>query len=429
MSQHLLFFVCTTARCKINGHSYPGIPIFFDERGLIQYASDFMVHLVYGQRIPRTTARTYAMHLQKFFKYLKTIGVPWDEVSDDVLRRWRDTVTDAGGLASDAEVASLITVFRFYLWAEETGRLQYAVAIHGHDGDRGAGSPQRQYRISAAPSARRGHFHWPHLPKVRPSAVRHIPTDSEIERLHVSLSDTQTGQRDSLLLLLYEEGCLRRFEALGLTVDDIASWDVIEDALDEGTVFHLSIRGKGGLARSAEVTPELMKLAREYIEGDRAEAVRLARRRNPRYKEPKALFLTQTTASPIDMDHVSRRISDLMRSVGIENASGHRLRATGLTALAKAYDGVDESGTPLPARQVLIKVAARAGHRHIESLEPYLDLARSSARASSTEDEIRHDATVRSYRRQIARLEAQLSAINRRPPPVKTRKRGSRRRP
>ena len=426
MSQDLLFFVSTTDRCKVNGHPYPGIPIFFDESGLIRHASDFMVHLVYGQRRPLTTARTYAMYLQKFLKHLKAIGVSWDEVSDEVLRQWRDTMTDPDGYASGASVACLIIVFRFYLWAEETGRLQYAVATCDHEDDGCVGTPIRQYRISAAPSARRGYYHWPYLPKVRPSAVRHTPTSSEIERLHVALFETQTGQRDSLILTLYEEGFLRRFEALDLTVDDIPPWDAIEDALSEGSIFHLSIRGKGGLVRSPEVTPELMQSAREYIEGDRADAVRLAKRRDPRFTEPKALFLSQTTASPVDKGHISRRISKLMRSVGIKNASGHRLRATGLTARAHAYDGVDESGRPLPKEQVLIKLAQFAGHRNIRSLDPYLTAARVSAAASATQEEIRHESSLRVLRHKVAYLEAKLSALDR-PVSKRSRKRGSRR--
>ena len=102
--------------------------------------------------------------------------------------------------------------------------------------------------------------------------------------------------------------------------------------------------------RTVEVLPELMARAREHIEEDRSVVVLQARRRNPASSEPDSLFLAQTTGAPVNNDHMSRRISNLMRSVGIENASGHRLRARGLTTLTEAYDGVDDSGRSLPPR-------------------------------------------------------------------------------
>ena len=421
-----LFFVPTTARCKIKGHSYPGIPVFFDECGVIRHASDFMVHLVYGQRRPTTTARTYAMHLQRFLKHLKVIDLAWDQVTDGTLFAWRDMLLEREGLASGTVAAYLITVFGFYLWAEETSRIQFAVAIYDHD-DASGDSRDRQYRISASRSSRRGHYYWPHLPRVEASSVRHTPVSSEIERLHVEAFYTQTGQRDSLVLSLFEECSLRRAEALGLTVDDVPTWDEIEIALAKGTVFHLSILGKGAVTRTVEAPTELMAWAREYIEGDRAEAVDRAKQRNSLYKEPKALFLAQTTARPLTKDHLSRRISGLMRSVDIENASGHRLRAAGLTARARAYDGVDESGRPFPKEQVLIKLAQYAGHRNIRSLEPYLDNARSSSQAPEIQDQIRDTASVHVLRRKIAALKAKLSSVPAARPTSKARKRSRRR--
>ena len=105
---------------------------------------------------------------------------------------------------------------------------------------------------------------------------------------------------------------------------------------------------------------------------------------------------------------MSRRISDLMRSVGIENAAGQRLRARGLTALTEAYDGVDDSGRSLPPEQVLWKVAQSAGHRNWRSLRPYLNMVRSARHATPVDELVRLRARARLLERENAQLKSKL---------------------
>ena len=210
----MLFFALTTDRCRLAGNPAPGIPIFFDDSGVIRPPSDFMIHLVYQRRRPVTTARTYAVHLQKFLKHLKARGVPWDEVTDGVLIDWREKLLKREELASATVAAYLSTVFRFYLWAEETGRLTDAVAIYGTDETVSGGAASRQFRISAKAGSRPGAFSWSYLPKVLPSPPRHTPVNQEIEALHAAAFATSTGQRDTLIFSFYEECYLRRAELL-----------------------------------------------------------------------------------------------------------------------------------------------------------------------------------------------------------------------
>lgn len=158
------------------------------------------------------------------------------------------------------------------------------------------------------------------------------------------------------------------------------------------------------------ILPELMARAREHIEEHRADVVLRARRRNPAYREPDPLFLSQTTGAVLDLGHVSRRISHIMRSVGIENASGHRLRVRGLTNLTEAYDGVDDSGRPLPAQQALLKVAECAGHRNPESLRPYLNMVRSRRHATPVDELIRMRSRVKILERENAQLKSERPA-------------------
>lgn len=402
-----MFFVATDDRCVVRGNAYPGIPIFFDADGVIEPFSDYMVHVVCDQRRPATTARTYAAYLRKFLKHLASIGVAWSDVTDAILTAWRDSLLDRQRLKEGTVAAYLSAAFAFYRWAEESGRVRDVVNLSsGLDGVRIPLS-ECSYQISAKRS-RRGDLYWPYLPKNPGGAVRHTPSHEEIERVHIEAFKTRTGERDCLLLSLYEECYLRRSEALSLTVRDIPFSDAIDSKLMAGDAFTLSVRGKGGKVRPVVVLPELLELAREHIEGERAGVVARAKRRNARYVDPGALFLSHTTGRALTKDYVSARISKVIRAAGIENASGHRFRASGLTALVAAYDGFDESGKFLPAEQVLWQAAERAGHKHWRTLEPYLRIVRSSGVKPQIELMLRDHTRVGVLERHVVQLQAKL---------------------
>lgn len=409
MSDRGVFFVVTDARCVVHGSAYPGIPIFFDADGVIEPFSDYMIHVVREQRRPATTARTYAMYLQQFLKHLVAIGVEWTDVADSTLVAWRDGLLTRQRLAPGTVAAYLSAAFGFYRWAEETGRDRCAVNLSAGLDSLHPASAGRSYRISAR-RTRRGDLYWPQLPRDPGGEVRHTPSSDETERVHVKVFETRTGERDSLLLSLYEDCYLRRSEALSLTVGDIPCSEDIECKLAAEEVFTLSVRGKGGKVRAVIVLPELMELARGHIEGERASVVARARSRNVRYVDPGALFLSHTTGRALNKDYVSGRISKVMRASGIENASGHRLRAAGLTALVAAYDGYDETGKLLPVEDVLWKAAERAGHRHWRTLEPYLRVVRSAGVAPRVEVMLRDHTRVGVLERQVVQLKAKLRA-------------------
>ena len=413
MSDPVVFFVVTDTRCVVRDNAYPGIPIFFDSDGVIEPFSDYMVHVVREQGRPATTARTYAAYLQKFLKHLASIGVVWTDVTDGTLLAWRDALLGQQHLEEGTVAAYLSAAFSFYRWAEESGRVRYVVNLYaGRDGVRPT-RDERSYQISAKRS-RRGEVYWPHLPKDPGGAVRHTPSHEEIERVHVEVFETQTGARDSLLLSLYEDCYLRRSEALSLTVRDVPFWEDIESKIMDAKVFTLFVRGKGNKLRPVIVLPELMASAREYIEGERARVVAQAKLRHLRYVDPGALFLSQTSGRALTRDYVSGRISKAIRLAGVENASGHRLRASGLTALVAAYDGFDESGKFLPAEQVLWKAAEAAGHEHWRTLEPYLRIVRSSESKPQIELMLRDHTRVAVLERRVVQLKAKLRARARR---------------
>ena len=402
------FFIKTDSRCEINGISYAGMPIFFDDNGVIWPLSDYMISLVYQCRKPASTVKTYAYYLQKFLKHINEQEIIWSDVTDGDLIRWRDQMIDIECLRPATAFARLLKVFHFYQWAEESGILKYAVATYDECNKASCSCHNRIYQISAVRRGRNNYYTWPYLPKINQQANRHTPVNEEIEKLHVAAFNSSTGQRDSLLLSFYEELCLRRMEALSITVKDIPSWDEIEEYIESDKVFTLTILGKGNKVRPVPVLPELMVRAREYIEGQRRVVIKRAKSRNSTFKPPDDLFLGATTALPLTKEYVSRHISELMKSIDIKRASGHRLRASGLTAMVKAYDGVDEKGVPHPAEQVLWKTADFSGHANPSSLRPYLNIARSPKHGSTVEKGIRDNTRLHLLQREIAELKAKL---------------------
>ena len=402
------FFIKTDSRCEINGISYADIPIFFDDNGIIWPLSDYMISLVYQCRKPASTVETYAYYLQKFLKHINEQEINWSDVTDRDLIRWRDQMIDIECLRRATVFACLLKVFHFYQWAEESGILKYAVATYDECNKASCSCHNRIYQISAVRRGRSNYYTWPYLPNINQQANRHTPVNEEIEMLHVEAFKSSTGQRDSLLLSFYEELCLRRMEALSITVKDIPSWDEIEEYIESDKVFTLTILGKGNKVRPVPVLPELMVRAREYIEGQRRVVIKRAKSRNSTFKPPDDLFLGATTALPLTKEYVSRHISELMKSIDIKRASGHRLRASGLTAMVKAYDGVDEKGVPHPAEQVLWKTADFSGHANPSSLRPYLNIARSPKHGSTVEKGIRDNTRLHLLQRENAELKAKL---------------------
>lgn len=382
-------FVMTDEECVIGGLPYSGIPVFFSRNGVITPFSDYMIHMRVKHRTPESTAETYAYHLQKWQKHLMMVGVQWDRATDGTLIAWRDMQLDVEKLEPGTVSGYLQSAFSFYLWAEEQQVTRGNVAIYGDMGKR--------YRISArrVEDGRYLTWVWPYLPTVPRKPNRHTPTSQEIERVHGRMIQTGTGTRDSLLISFYEEAATRRAEALQLEVGDIPSWKQIEKARDSGETFTIKIVGKGGKVRYVPVLPDLMGRARDYIEGSRSAAVQAARNRNSRYKEPADLFLGENSGRALNKQYVSRLISRHMRSAGIERASGHRIRARGLTNIVTAFDGYHEDGQPFSSEMILWKAADIAGHADPEYLRPYLNLSRAPGAESLAAKIMRGESRLR----------------------------------
>lgn len=402
-----IYFIKTDERCVIGNISYPGIPVFLKYgHGFLEDITGYMIYLSREKRHPSTTVQTYAFQIQKYLKFLESIGQEWKEATDQTLLNYRDFMFDYDGIVDKTISSNINTVFGLYVWAEEKGIIRNCVAIYGDKG-----SIDKAYRISASKKAKSG-WTWRYMPSVKHRADRSTPTPRQLEEVHVrAFEDSETGQRDSLILSFYEDVGLRKSELLNLTVNDIPGWEDIEKAMEESRAFTVKILGKGSKIRYVEVLPELMRRTREYIEEDRAQVISAARRRNPAYRPPECLLLSYTNGHAINSNYLSARISELLKSAGIQDASGHRVRATYIETQVEAYDGHDTNGNPLPAELVLWKVGEKVGHNSPLSTRSYLNKVRSRSFTSAGDQILDKTNKLNDLTRKIAEKSGALKSL------------------
>ncbi|MFB2757905.1 tyrosine-type recombinase/integrase [Shewanella xiamenensis] len=371
----MIFYKKTDEDCQILGKFKKivasDIPVFFDSNGIIEEVSHYLIYKSLKDTDATTSVKTYADQLQTFLRFLDDNGkrLTWRDVTDRHLVEFRNIKTGEGKKA--VYVAGVLqTVFSFYVWAEQKQYIRQHVAIYGED---------KSYAISAKRS-KKG-WTWPYLPEGH-SKLRPTPTNEDLERLHATTIEESeyVGVRDSLIFTIYERTA-RRMEALQIKVSDVPDWDTIEQYQRENKIFYVEVLGKRNRVRDLEFLPETMELIRGYIETERLEAVKAAKKRERFYKEPPDLFVGATTGRPLNKEYISRRLSGLMKKAGVKG-TGHRVRAKGLTDVVAAFDGYDDRGQPKSAQDVLIRAAEKAGHSNIESLRPYLALSRSEGIAA-----------------------------------------------
>jgi site-specific recombinase XerD len=397
----MIFYKTTDEECILQGAfsklSYSGIPVFFDNNGVIEAVSNYLIFKSIKDTDLITSVTTYADQLQTFLRFIedKGKGISWSNVTDGHLVEFRDTKLKSGN--KDGYVAGLLrTVFDFYMWAERNKYISHHVAIYTDD---------KEYSISAEKT--KTSWKWPHIPSST-SKARPTPTNDDLEVLHVTTieeSDT-VGVRDSLIFTIYERSA-RRMEALQIRTSDVPDWEEIEEYQGDNKIFYVEIMGKGKKLRDLEFLPETMELLRDYIENERTEAVQAAKNRDKFYKEPNDLFLGATTGKPLNQQYISRRLSGLMKKAGVAG-TGHRVRAKGLTDIVTAFDGFDDRGQPKSAQDVLIRAAEKAGHSNPESLRHYLALSRSEGLAAKLNNvELSRDLEIK-----IEMRKKQITAID-----------------
>lgn len=413
----------TGSRFLFAGKNYPGIPLLVDSgHQFVAPVCDYLRYLVTHDQLKTTSVKTYAEYLRHFWRFLEAGSLCYTEVCDLNLIAWLNK-QEGEGVSELTRAARCDVVFDLYVWLEANGYVQQMVRIPGvndHERFPPKITSARTKRASARRASRFGV-----VCAIRPRAskghVQPTPTADDLTELYIA-SDKPTNagltDRNHLLIDWYAQVGLRRFEWAALTVEQIPDWAIIDTLRGANESYELPLKKtKGGRPRHVGVLPELLEKTREYIEGPRAVLIRRFRQsKSGHYRVPAEIFLSEKTGLTLGLKSITNLLTSWFKEGEVEG-HGHRLRATYLTNLFEAEIVAEESRIAIhPGVKVmidyeliLIKVAERAGHADINSLRPYLTLARKRrARSGGSVDLVTLQQQIESRRQELALLEHRI---------------------
>lgn len=379
MNTKKTFLIFTNEKCLIENQSYSSIPLMLDSaNNVVEAASDWFRHLILIRRRSSSSVRQFAYQLHQWWKFLQEKNVAWYEVDDYKIAAWRDSFLDRQ--FDKTTVNSLVlTVFKFYLWAEKNG---HTTGLIGET-DISRNFRPRLSVIANTNKNKRVSYTTPLLIRNAAKPILPTPTNDDITKVHQALAEmyvqnTDLFIRDSLILMWMEGTGLRRAEVISLKCTDIPSWDEIQKLEENQDNAKICVVGKGSKKRIVFAGTDLLTQTLEYIETERKAIVKkFILHKNAAYKKPKSIFLSNKTGVSLNVDSVSQLFAKAFRKAGVRG-SGHRVRARFLTNLVTGLlEAQFEKFKSLPdAASVLLPAAQIAGHNHIETLRPYLDLAK-----------------------------------------------------
>lgn len=365
--------------CLINGNQYPGIPLILDSKNkILEVPSVWLRHLVLNNKPVLSSIKQYAYQLKYWWIFIGDNGIKWDEVSDQTLRSWRDFML-AQGVDRKTINNYIITVFRFYLWAEKEKYVRDLI---------GEADISRDFYPPITVSKKRGKklsnvFTTSLLFKTVPKPILPTPTSEQITILDKVLCESYGDNvclfvRDSCIISWMQNCGLRRAEATSLKVSEIPDWNKLIDLEIEDDGANVRITGKGSKTRIVRARFQLLMDTRHYIENERELIVnRFKQKYGLAYKEPNEVFLSSKTGKALHPDSISQKLAKVFRKAGVEG-SGHRIRARYATnQIEELFRAYYEKNRAMPHDEtILLLVAQLMGHSNYRSLRPYLALAK-----------------------------------------------------
>jgi integrase len=369
-----------TVRCDCASGSYE-FPNLLWRDGIDKEASDWLRGLIVEDGHPLSTVDEYAKILRGFVRFRKSQGFDWDEVDDELLRRWRDA-NKRKGICAERFNTCLGVVFRFYRWLEQTGRLRYHVQIYDLS-ETPAAMANHRFPITAMKVINvRGRLGavvtWESTQRMKSTGAgktpRHTPSEDETRRIHTVVAQKRHGVRDSLLFSWAEETGGRRKEILSINIAQLPSPEELERLIEEDRPWHIRIVRKGGKKWELIVLPDLLMRTLDYIRSEREQIV------ETHGVNPDEVFLSER-GNVLRPDSLTKLGKKAFEKAGVRNSNVHRFRAKFLLATIEALiDAMDvDPERVLPgsnmAETILVKAVEVMGHSSVESLRPYLNYA------------------------------------------------------
>lgn len=365
----------TDESCVLDGMPCPKIPMLIDAwADIIVPPTDWLRHLTVGKTAPKSVEQ-YAHALSSFWKYLVNIAkCDWKDVSDKQLRTWRNRMLQGtfgkGVILKDSINAKLEVVLQFYRWAQEH---RYVEGLIGLTSPGQQPLPIRLVARTYRGAARITSDLLYRLPR-RPR--RPIPTQVEIDQLYEELSGPgPESVRDCLIVAWASGSGMRRIEILNLKVQNIPSLERCYELLEQDKLYWLSIIGKGQKERQVPVAPEVLIETHDFIEGIRQDTLKKRVVGSPE----DAIFLSTTTGKRLNLQYISRVISNAFKKFADKNRrlTLHRLRGRFTSLLVQQLMEEEECEPGLEGMRdqlVMEKACYILGLNDVKTIRHYLNL-------------------------------------------------------
>lgn len=391
--------------CVIRGKSYQGLPLLVDVGGAVVWSvSDYLRKRMCAESLDRKTVESYAGWLRQWWEFLGRKSVAWDYANDALLEEFRNEQDSDPNVSGATCNEKLRIIYLFYLWAQNNG---YVFRIIGQV-DRPGGVPPFPISIGARHKKRRngsgGDLSLVMKFPIRSRRTKQkkaivLPADEHVD-LHYSdiVSHEYTGStfayyisvRDALIFDWMEQVGLRRMEVANLTLRVLPSEDVVNDNDYESQVCLVRIVGKFKKERMAEVSPELVRRTRYFIEQERAEFI-MDKQKKGVLNNSDYIFLSATTGERINPKSISNAFLERANRLGIR-LHPHLLRHKAITrrtefALAELSKHEVNNGAIYSVETALIQTAESTGWDDIHGMaNTYVHLAKRANRAELDAD-------------------------------------------
>ena len=390
---------CVVRTYQVNGRVmqeevYAGLPQIISLRdGYLAPANQWLMKRFADDDLAPGTVRADAMAIRSFLQYLDALGRDWMTVDDAALKAWRSSVRlrhhhvprrRARGARAHKSKSTptstkhvndyLNSVFQFFVWCEETGRIKGVVNLDGRGQPARGMINCRNVIVRTRDNERRVVRRCALLLRKAARLPRRTPSDDDITKIHQHLTGKH-AERNALILLVAEETGARRGDILQIKTAMLPDLERINKATREGTLIPLLVLGKNRVERQINLKPGTALLLRQWVDLEREAIVERAKDRDESYEEPPEVFLSDR-GTPLNPNWVSNIVTKLFRAAGVDKSSLHRLRAAFLTRLTDGFVSYrDANGEPLPLATIHFYVREIAGWSSLSSLENYVTAA------------------------------------------------------
>lgn len=342
----------------------------------------------------------------------------WDEVRDHLIQKFQSFKL-ASGVKPTTVNNYTDVVFNYYVWLEETGRLNNHVQLE-------PGSNVGRKKIDFAITSKHANSSnkkiddapgriWNHRLRVsnKKKRRRHTPNKVEIGNIHDAVLEQRHGERNILLFLWAEKTGARRFEVLQINVQDLPTEEERDRISDVGGTWAIQVFRKGGDEKSDLIVPvDLLRLTAQYVKYERSKIVQKCLELGKAATD--SLFLTDKGHSLSESSLTGLSRTAFLKA-GVLRSSYHRLRAAYATSETKKAVEALESGHMeiVPGtnwtRTILIRVAELLNHSNLDSLEYYLnDFLNARIQRAQFTSGIEIEQTIEAKRLQIEALDRRI---------------------